>query len=159
MPSTAAGSTGAGSSEPSPSTWDGTLYSPRSWKTTPSVSPEQLQRLRLEFWESRVEGDSQMWATLHAAADAHRSGGDDGVLAVELLRAAGLTPANTKRPCLTKFYDESGVLYVVPAYALRDPGNLGEVPVCADFKDAATVVQDLEKDDNDSGAPVQSRRR
>lgn len=136
--------------------WDGTLHSARSWKTSPSVSSEQLQRLRSEFWDSRIEGDSQMWATLRAAADARLSGGEGSALAAELLRAAGLTPANRKRPCLTKFYDETGVLYVVPPYALRDPQNLGEGSVCADFKDAATAVQDLEKDDDN--APVRQRR-
>lgn len=137
--------------------WDGKLHSARAWRTSPSVSSEQLERLRSEFWDSRVEGDSQMWATLRAAADVHRSGGDDSALATELLRAAGLTPANEKRPCLTKFYDESGVLYVVPPYALRDPQNLGAEPVCADFKDAATAVQELEKED-DNGAGRQRRR-
>lgn len=137
--------------------WNGKLHSARAWKTSPSVSSEQLERLRSEFWDSRVEGDTQMWATLRAAADAYRSGGNDSALATELLRAAGLTPANAKRPCLTKFYDESGVLYVVPPYALRDPQNLGEEPMCADFKDAATAVQELEKEDDN--APVRQRRR
>jgi Ubiquitin-binding domain len=108
-----------------------------------------------------VEGDAEMWAALRVAADAARGGGDGAALAPELLGAAGLTPASAKRPCLTKVYDERGGLYLLPAYALRDPENLGEVPVCEEFKDAATVVQDLEKagESGNAAAPARGRRQ
>jgi hypothetical protein len=156
---------GAGGGRPqcdSPSAaeaWDGTLRSVRPWKTAPSISGAQLARLRSEFWDTRVQGDAEMWAALRTAADARRAGGDGAALAPELLRAAGLSPASAKRPCLDRCYDESGVLYVVPAYALQDPENFGEEPVCGEFKDAALLVQDMEKGDASVGdAPTSAGR-
>lgn len=142
------GRRGAGTASP----WNGSLHDARPWSTLPSVSAAQLGRLRDEFWGSRVQGNSEMWAAMRTAADSARDGRDGRALAAEFLKAAGLVPADLKRPCLNKCYDESGVLYVVPCYALRDPENLDQEPVCTEFKDAAAVVQDLD-DGSEAATP------
>jgi hypothetical protein len=41
-----------------------------TWTVTPAISSEHLTRLRREFWETRVEGNHDMWNALRAAAEA-----------------------------------------------------------------------------------------
>lgn len=99
-----------------------------------------------------------MWAAMRTSVDAAREGRDGRQVAAEFLKAAGLVPANAKRPCLDRCYDESGVLYVVPCYVMRDPANLGDEPVCTEFKDAASVVQDLGDVDETAAFEEPARR-
>lgn len=59
--------------EPQPeqqSTWDGHIRPVKPWKVEPSLTTEQLTRLRNEFWETRVEGRKEMWEALRFAAEA-----------------------------------------------------------------------------------------
>mmetsp|Transcript_10335 Transcript_10335/g.18620 ORF Transcript_10335/g.18620 Transcript_10335/m.18620 type:complete len:144 (+) Transcript_10335:85-516(+) len=128
-----------GSSEkaavPDARAWDGHVRAPESWKVSPSITREQLIRLRNEFWETRVEGREEMWQALRAAADA-----DSDELRDQIVSAAGIRPA-TASSTLLACYDERGALYEVPVFCLIDPDNLDEPPVCAEFKDAAHAVQ------------------
>lgn len=50
--------------------WDGTIRPIRPWKLEPSLTSAQLERLRNEFWETRVEGRQEMWQALRFAAEA-----------------------------------------------------------------------------------------
>lgn len=50
--------------------WDGTIRPIRPWKVEPAVTSAQLERLRNEFWETRVEGRQEMWQALRFAAEA-----------------------------------------------------------------------------------------
>jgi len=96
-----------------------------------------LGRLREEFWETRTEGQPEMWLALRAAVEAE----DDG-LRVEILRAAGLRPASLRLRTLNAVYDERGALYDVPMYCLRAPANLDQPPLCEEYKDAQRLVMD-----------------
>lgn len=42
----------------------------RPWKVEPALTSQQLERLRNEFWETRVEGRKEMWEALRFAAEA-----------------------------------------------------------------------------------------
>lgn len=50
--------------------WDGRIRPIRPWKLEPAISSAQLERLRNEFWETRVEGRQEMWQALRFAAEA-----------------------------------------------------------------------------------------
>lgn len=136
--------------------WDGHIVSPSAWSVTPCITRAQLVRLRTEFWETRVEGDREMWAALRTAAEAtHDAEGD--ALRDEVIKAAGLRPArdlvgHSRRvrqnsdnrhanATLERMYDERGALYEVPVFALLDPDNIDGDPACPEFKDAAAAVE------------------
>lgn len=116
--------------------WDGHIRSIRSWKVEPALTSDQLQRLRNEFWETRVEGREEMWQALRFAAEA-----DSDELRDETVKAAGLRPAN-RRFTLQTTFDERGARYELPMYTLCDPTNLDEQPTQKEFKDAARAVAD-----------------
>jgi hypothetical protein len=103
------------------STWNGKVQLPKPWKAEPPFGPlteTELKRMREEFWDTRVEGRQEMWQALKAAAETN-----DETLRNEIVKAAGLTPAN-ERGTLESCYDELGNYYEVPVYCLRDPDNL-----------------------------------
>lgn len=50
--------------------WDGIIRPTRPWKVEPALTSQQLERLRNEFWETRVEGRKEMWEALRFAAEA-----------------------------------------------------------------------------------------
>lgn len=50
--------------------WDGHIRPIKPWKVDPAITTEQLTRLRNEFWETRVEGQQEMWQALRFAAEA-----------------------------------------------------------------------------------------
>ncbi|KAA8498121.1 Ubiquitin domain-containing protein 2 [Porphyridium purpureum] len=116
--------------------WDGHVRSVAPWRVEPAVTRAQLERLRNEFWETRVEGREEMWQALRAAAEA-----DTDDLRDEIVKAAGIRPAAANATLLVA-YDERGALYEVPIYCLRDPDNLDGEPACPEFKDAARAVQE-----------------
>jgi len=64
--------------------WDGRVRDVGDWKLELALTPEHLQRLRAEFWETRVEGKPEMWQALRAAAEA-----------LDVRRSILLTPAST----------------------------------------------------------------
>lgn len=116
--------------------WDGHINIIRPWKVDPALSTAHLTRLRKEFWETRVEGQPEMWQALRFAAEAESSH-----LCNETIKAAGLRPAN-KKCTLQAMFDERGHLYELPMYALAPPTNLDNHPVHQLFKDASQAVAD-----------------
>ncbi|CAN8073677.1 unnamed protein product [Agarophyton chilense] len=124
--------------------WHGHIRSPRPWRLEPAISSEHLVRLRKEFWETRVEGRSEMWQALRFAAES-----ESDELREETVKAAGLRPAN-RRCTMQTMFDELGALYEIPMYALIDPLNLDEQPVHKEFKDAAKAVTDYVNADEKS---------
>mmetsp|Transcript_11591 Transcript_11591/g.31224 ORF Transcript_11591/g.31224 Transcript_11591/m.31224 type:complete len:148 (-) Transcript_11591:89-532(-) len=117
--------------------WDGHVREAAAWSVEPAITTEQLERLRREFWETRIEGREEMWQALRAAAEA-----DSDELRDEFVKAAGIRPAS-RTATLLSCYDERGALYEVPIYCLRAPENLDAEPACAEFKEAARAVQML----------------
>ncbi|EME25829.1 F6I1.3 protein [Galdieria sulphuraria] len=103
------------------STWNGIVQLPKPWKAEPPFGPlteTELKRMREEFWDTRTEGRQEMWQALKAAAET-----TEDTLRNEIVKAAGLTPAN-REATLESCYDELGNYYEVPVYCLRDPDNL-----------------------------------
>lgn len=152
--------------QPEATQWDGHVRPIRPWKIEPALTSAHLERLRAEFWETRVEGRAEMWQALRFAAEADsvrparaprpapraRPAAPPALthprpptpraqeqLCDETVKAAGLRPAN-RRSTLQSMFDERGALYEVPMYALAPPTNLDEAPVHPEFKDAARAV-------------------
>ncbi|GJQ09105.1 hypothetical protein GpartN1_g896.t1 [Galdieria partita] len=101
--------------------WNGIVQQPKPWKAEPPFGPlteTELKRMREEFWDTRTEGRQEMWQALKAAAET-----TEDTLRNEIVKAAGLTPAN-REGTLESCYDELGNYYEVPVYCLRDPDNL-----------------------------------
>lgn len=114
------------------------------WQTTPSLTTAQLERLRKEFWETRIEGRSEMWQAIKFAAE-H---GSSTSIANETLRAAGLRPASNS---LSACYDERGHLYETPMYCMKDPENLDTEPSCSTYKQVLTAVEACMRGDEVGG--------
>ncbi|KAJ5135211.1 uncharacterized protein N7515_004489 [Penicillium bovifimosum] len=81
---------------------------------------EQLDRERIEFFETRVTGRPEIWAALSTVVTLVRSG--DLVLAQSIIDAAGITlpTGDLCQGC----YDEHGVLYRLPQCVVNDPENM-----------------------------------
>lgn len=126
--------------------WDGQIRPIDPWEVSPAITTEQLNRLRKEFWETRVEGRPEMWQALRFAAEA-----ESPELCNETLKAAGLRPAN-KRGTLATTYDERGAMYEVPMFALLAPANVDSTPACEEFKDAARAVAEYIESHSGRGA-------
>lgn len=60
----------ARTTEANSNAWDGHIQPIKPWKLEPALTSEQLERLRNEFWETRVEGRQEMWQALRFAAEA-----------------------------------------------------------------------------------------
>lgn len=116
--------------------WDGQVRAAPPWHVDPALTTAQLERLRNEFWETRVEGRAEMWQALRFAAEA------EDALRDETCKAAGLRPANKQCTLLTT-YDERGALYEVPMFCLSPPTNLDMEPTCSEYKDASRVVAEF----------------
>lgn len=88
-------------------------------RETTIISLEELQQQRTEFWDSRVEGNKDMWNALHSAADAFLA--NDESLAHAILTASGINlPNGTLELC----YDELGYEYKVPTFCFITPQNI-----------------------------------
>ena len=129
---------------------------PPAYEMDPAPTREALERMRAEFFDTRTEGDPNMWAVIRAAAAAFREG--DAVLGNEMVRASGLMPADvglageglgtrwpptaaggwralsptgccagaTMTRTLERAYDERGFLYETPRECLVDPERMAE---------------------------------
>ncbi|KAI0563823.1 Ubiquitin domaincontaining protein [Gracilaria domingensis] len=131
--------------------WDGHLRAPRAWRVEPAISTQHLTRLRNEFWETRIEGRSEMWQALRFAAEAESV--RFAMLSLPtckfqvshemfLTSFVFLGRACIRRGTMQSMFDELGALYEVPMYALVDPSNLDQQPMHEEFKDAAKAVTD-----------------
>mmetsp|Transcript_21540 Transcript_21540/g.31294 ORF Transcript_21540/g.31294 Transcript_21540/m.31294 type:complete len:149 (-) Transcript_21540:56-502(-) len=115
--------------------WDGMVKNPKTWELERAVQTEHLQRMRAEFWETRVEGREEMWVALMAAAEA-----DSDELRFQIVDAAGIQPA-LRRKTLELVYDERGAIYEVPIYCLSAPANVDGEDACEEMKDARFYLQ------------------
>mmetsp|Transcript_6710 Transcript_6710/g.20321 ORF Transcript_6710/g.20321 Transcript_6710/m.20321 type:complete len:148 (+) Transcript_6710:65-508(+) len=118
-----------------PLRWDGPVQDPKPWELERPVTTEQLQRMREEFWETRVEGQKEMWEALRAASQA-----ESAELRTQIIESAGITPA-LKRRTLELVYDERGAIYEVPIFCLSDPTDLNGLNACEEMKDARFYLQ------------------
>ena len=82
------------------------------------ISPvpfEELEKIRNDFWSSRIEGNPQIWEILHMICN-------DNSLSVEdidaYMKASNII---TYKGCINVTYDNKGFLYEIPNYCINDP--------------------------------------
>ena len=79
------------------------------------VSYEELEKIRNDFWSSRIEGNPQIWEILHMICN-------DNSLSIEdidgYMKASNIV---TYKGCINVTYDNKGYLYEIPNYCINDP--------------------------------------
>ena len=79
------------------------------------VSKEELEKMRKAFWETRIEGDIQVWNYLKYLCELPRSE-EKNIKA--MLQANEITPL---LKCINVTYDKNGAVYEIPNYCINDP--------------------------------------
>ena len=87
------------------------------------ITLEKLQKVRDDFWTSRIEGDNEIWELLHAICNDQTLSDED---IMEMLRAGGIVPY---KDCINVVYDSKGAIYEIPNYCINDPSqyNIPEI--------------------------------
>ena len=79
------------------------------------VSFEELEKIRNDFWTSRIEGNPQIWEILHLICN-------DNSLSTEdidsYMKSSNIV---TYKGCINVTYDNKGYLYEIPNYCINDP--------------------------------------
>ena len=88
-----------------------------------AITLEELQKVRDDFWTSRVEGDSEIWELLHAICNDQNLSDED---IMGMLKAGGIIPY---KDSINVVYDSKGALYEIPNYCINDPSqyNIPEI--------------------------------
>ena len=92
-----------------------------AWFT--ECTKEEVQAKIAEFWDTRVQGDTNMWSALRAACDSADSGAFHPDTAEAILKASGLT---MHQGYLLVCYDELGFKYELPPFVVNEPTSYGE---------------------------------
>ena len=93
---------------------------PHVWTAKKQWNRLQLDRERREFFDTRVTGHAEIWATLKVVVGLLADG--DITTAQSILDAAAITvPTGDLK---NGAYDEAGNLYQMPEYVISDPQNL-----------------------------------
>ena len=79
------------------------------------VPKDELEKRRIAFWETRVEGDPQVWNFLKELCNLPE-GEEENIKA--MLEANEITPL---RKCLNVTYDKAGEVYEIPNYCINEP--------------------------------------
>mmetsp|Transcript_7906 Transcript_7906/g.7065 ORF Transcript_7906/g.7065 Transcript_7906/m.7065 type:complete len:250 (-) Transcript_7906:125-874(-) len=95
------------------------LELPSPYKYGRMIQKDELDRLREEYWSTRVEGNGIMWQALRSASEALIIG--DLSLANAIIEASNIgTPNGSLELC----YDELGQQYNIPQYCFTTPLEL-----------------------------------
>ena len=90
------------------------------WTAKKQWSLSQLDRERQEFFDTRVTGHAEIWATLKVVVGLLADG--DITTAQSILDAAAITvPTGDLK---NGAYDEAGNLYQIPEHVISDPQNV-----------------------------------
>ena len=93
---------------------------PHVWTSKRQWTRSQLDRERREFFDTRVSGHSEIWATLRTVIELLAD--DDINTAQSILDAAAITvPTGDLK---NGAYDVNGNLYQLPEYIISDPSNI-----------------------------------
>ena len=79
------------------------------------VTFEELQKIREDFWSSRIEGNKSIWEVLHMICN-------DNTLSIDdidsIMKSSNIV---TYKGCINVTYDSKGFLYEIPNYCINDP--------------------------------------
>ena len=79
------------------------------------VTFEELQKIREDFWSSRIEGNKSIWEVLHMICS-------DNTLSIDdidsFMKSSNIV---TYKGCINVTYDSKGFLYEIPNYCINDP--------------------------------------
>ena len=76
---------------------------------------EELEKIRNDFWSSRIEGNPQIWEILHMICNDNSLSVDD---IDAYMKASNIV---TYKGCINVTYDNKGFLYEIPNYCINDP--------------------------------------
>ena len=79
------------------------------------VPKEELEKRRIAFWGTRIEGDSQVWSFLKELCELP-IGEEKNMKA--MLEANEITPL---QKCINVTYDKAGEVYEIPNYCINEP--------------------------------------
>ena len=79
------------------------------------VPKEELEKRRIAFWGTRIEGDSQVWTFLKELCELPL-GEEKNMKA--MLEANEITPL---QKCINVTYDKAGEVYEIPNYCINEP--------------------------------------
>ena len=79
------------------------------------VSYEELQKIREEFWTSRIEGNAEIWEILHTICN------DKNLTKEDINIYMKSSKIRTYKGCINVTYDSKGYLYEIPNYCINDP--------------------------------------
>lgn len=105
---------------------------PHAWTSQRQWTRTQLDQEREAFFETRVTGRMEIWATLRTVIELMGQG--DLPTAQSILDAAAITvpTGNLKNGA----YDEAGNLYQFPEYVISDPQNIATEPTKDIFEES-----------------------
>ena len=79
------------------------------------VTFEELQKIRDDFWSSRIEGNKSIWEVLHMICNDNTLSIDDIDI---FMKSSNIV---TYKGCINVTYDSKGFLYEIPNYCINDP--------------------------------------
>ena len=79
------------------------------------VSHEELEKIREDFWSSRIEGNKSIWEILHMICNDNSLNIDD---IDSFMKSSNIV---TYKGCINVTYDSKGFLYEIPNYCINDP--------------------------------------
>lgn len=79
------------------------------------VSFEKLQKIREDFWTSRIEGNPEIWEILRTICNDNTLTLDD---IDSFMKSSNIV---TYKGCINVTYDSKGYLYEIPNYCINDP--------------------------------------
>lgn len=83
-----------------------------------NIPKSELQKRRKDFWETRIEGNQEIWAYLREICEMEDVEG--GVDVEELLDMYNIRPYKN---CINIVYDQMGNLYEIPNYCIHEPSK------------------------------------
>ena len=97
------------------------------------ISPvpfEELEKIRNDFWSSRIEGNPQIWEILHMICN------DNSLTNEDINSYMKESCIVTYKGCINVTYDNKGYLYEIPNYCINDPLEYEE------FKEKAPLIKE-----------------
>ena len=79
------------------------------------ISILQLNKLREDFWSSRIEGNNEIWELLHVICSDNSLNEEE---IENIMKDGGIIPYNN---CINITYDSKGALYEIPNYCINEP--------------------------------------